>query len=328
MSLEHGVPVARGWTRRLRPRTISTFSCDIARAVSRRLRSRRERLAPTAPRLRGPGRGCRKRATPTTFPPRRRNEWLKSASTSTPVRSTRPRSRITANDVISGINDLDRLDLVVVPLAQPVREVIHEAVEAPVDLGRVRFLRTADTRRCRDRSPGRGRSHRRRSYASKLRRMISTFSCDIAYSERPTASRASAVDRKFSFESRLPSWSNVHEERFPRAQRRFPVPEISFRERHQAIIAEVESALALELGSRRPGEPVASRLPVNLATRETGSMCQAPRIAGLTHGSRRPGRYLGTTARSRVGTRRTPDLRTPHPPAIARAVSRQAQVDV
>ena len=35
-------------------RTISTFSCDIARAVSRRLRSRRERLAPTAPRLRGP----------------------------------------------------------------------------------------------------------------------------------------------------------------------------------------------------------------------------------------------------------------------------------
>ena len=29
-------------------RTISTFSCDIARAVSRRLRSRRERLAPTA----------------------------------------------------------------------------------------------------------------------------------------------------------------------------------------------------------------------------------------------------------------------------------------
>jgi hypothetical protein len=31
----------------------STFSCDIARAVSRRLRSRRERLAPTAPRLRG-----------------------------------------------------------------------------------------------------------------------------------------------------------------------------------------------------------------------------------------------------------------------------------
>ena len=34
-------------------RTISTFSCDIARAVSRRLRSRRERLAPTGPRLRG-----------------------------------------------------------------------------------------------------------------------------------------------------------------------------------------------------------------------------------------------------------------------------------
>ena len=34
-------------------RTTSTFSCDIARAVSRRLRSRRERLAPTAPRLRG-----------------------------------------------------------------------------------------------------------------------------------------------------------------------------------------------------------------------------------------------------------------------------------
>ena len=32
-------------------RTISTFSCDIARAVSRRLRSRRERLAPTGPRL-------------------------------------------------------------------------------------------------------------------------------------------------------------------------------------------------------------------------------------------------------------------------------------
>ena len=29
-------------------RTISTFSCDIARAASRRLRSRRERLAPTA----------------------------------------------------------------------------------------------------------------------------------------------------------------------------------------------------------------------------------------------------------------------------------------
>ena len=37
--------------------TISTFSCDIARAVSRRLRSRRERLAPTAPRLRGLRRG-------------------------------------------------------------------------------------------------------------------------------------------------------------------------------------------------------------------------------------------------------------------------------
>src|SRR3954451_24938912 len=35
-------------------RTISTFSCDIARAVSRRLRSRRERLAPTAPWLRAP----------------------------------------------------------------------------------------------------------------------------------------------------------------------------------------------------------------------------------------------------------------------------------
>src|SRR5687767_3389212 len=35
-------------------RTISTFSCDIARAVSRRLRSQRERLAPTARRLRGP----------------------------------------------------------------------------------------------------------------------------------------------------------------------------------------------------------------------------------------------------------------------------------
>jgi hypothetical protein len=33
--------------------TISTFSCDIARAVSRRLRDRRERLVPTAPRLRG-----------------------------------------------------------------------------------------------------------------------------------------------------------------------------------------------------------------------------------------------------------------------------------
>ena len=42
--------VARVDTRR----AISTFSCDIARAVSRRLRSRRERLAPTAPRLRGP----------------------------------------------------------------------------------------------------------------------------------------------------------------------------------------------------------------------------------------------------------------------------------
>ena len=34
--------------------TTSTFSCDIARAVSRSLRTRRERLAPTAPRLRGP----------------------------------------------------------------------------------------------------------------------------------------------------------------------------------------------------------------------------------------------------------------------------------
>jgi hypothetical protein len=39
--------------RRGRRRTISTFSCDIARAVSRRLRSRRERLAPTARRRRG-----------------------------------------------------------------------------------------------------------------------------------------------------------------------------------------------------------------------------------------------------------------------------------
>ena len=35
-------------------RTISTFSCDIARAVSRSLRSRRERPAPTASQLRGP----------------------------------------------------------------------------------------------------------------------------------------------------------------------------------------------------------------------------------------------------------------------------------
>src|SRR4051794_40250716 len=35
-------------------RTISTFSCDITRAVSRRLRSRRERLAPTGSGLRGP----------------------------------------------------------------------------------------------------------------------------------------------------------------------------------------------------------------------------------------------------------------------------------
>ena len=43
--------------RLVRLRTISTFSCDIARAVSRRLRSRRERLAPTGPRLRGPLRG-------------------------------------------------------------------------------------------------------------------------------------------------------------------------------------------------------------------------------------------------------------------------------
>ena len=34
--------------------TISTFSCDIARAVSRRLRSRRERLAPTGRRPQGP----------------------------------------------------------------------------------------------------------------------------------------------------------------------------------------------------------------------------------------------------------------------------------
>ena len=45
---------SRRGPRRKALRTISTFSCDIARAVSRRLRSRRERLAPTAPRLRGP----------------------------------------------------------------------------------------------------------------------------------------------------------------------------------------------------------------------------------------------------------------------------------
>ena len=68
-SVEHSASPSspRAWTstaspppRRLKPRsqacrTISTFSCDIARAVSRRLRSRRERLTPT-------GRGLRERA--------------------------------------------------------------------------------------------------------------------------------------------------------------------------------------------------------------------------------------------------------------------------
>ena len=52
--------VATGLNASSSARTTSTFSCDIARAVSRRLRSRRERLARTAPRLREP----RLRASP------------------------------------------------------------------------------------------------------------------------------------------------------------------------------------------------------------------------------------------------------------------------
>ena len=40
-------------------------------------------------------------------------------------------------------------------------------------------------------------------------RTISTFSCDITYSEMPAASRASQL-RKFSSRITLPSWSSVH----------------------------------------------------------------------------------------------------------------------
>jgi hypothetical protein len=48
----------RDLTESMARRTTCTFSCDIARAVSRRLRSRRERLAPTAPRLRAQAKKC------------------------------------------------------------------------------------------------------------------------------------------------------------------------------------------------------------------------------------------------------------------------------
>src|SRR4051812_43556403 len=52
-------------------RPLVLLSCDIARAVSRRLRDRRERLAPTARRLRGlPTGSCRVSGGRSTVPER------------------------------------------------------------------------------------------------------------------------------------------------------------------------------------------------------------------------------------------------------------------
>ena len=70
--------------------TISTFSCDIARAVCRRLGSRRERLAPTAPGLRGPRLGSERLRTQTTLPSRTGTDGRQAIST---IERRCPRSR-------------------------------------------------------------------------------------------------------------------------------------------------------------------------------------------------------------------------------------------
>ena len=121
-----------------------------------------------------------------------------------------------------------------------------------------------------------------------------------ATSPTPRGQRLRGLRRhseKFSSRITLPCWSSVHrKETCPRAQRRFPDPENQLHERHQAIIAEVDQLLRLELEAIAPGgKPVAVELLVTLAPAIDRLDVAKPENSGLTWIST-SGWYLGSTA--------------------------------